>query len=148
MTNAPRNSPVLPTNGREIRNHLTPIIQAGDVQQLVETAERLGQQLVKDRLATAQIRNIFGTARRIQAGMNHQDNTPALWREFVLLKPKLAYQAKRKPEVTRLASWLTEAIDLVERDPQRFIYFMDFFEATLAYHTANGGTDKEERARN
>ena len=148
MTNAPRGNvqnKLLPTQDAQIEQALIKIIQQGDVKALIETAELLGKQLVSENLATAQIRNIFGTARRIQA--MHQELKKAdspLWRDFVLLKPKLAYQARRKKEVKLLVDWLTVAIDLVDRDHTRFVYFMEFFEAVLAYHTANGGSDKEE----
>jgi CRISPR-associated protein Csm2 len=62
-------------------------------------------------------------------------------RELLLLKPKMAYQAKRERGrgVQTLVNVLTEAIDLVEGDRQRFQHFVDFFEATLAYHKAHGG---------
>lgn len=95
-------------------------------------------------LNNTQLRNIFGTARKIQANWrpgNHSSQRRAL----ILLKPKLAYQSQRIKEVEGLANWLIPAIDAVVRDSEssenseeidkRFNYFMDFFEAIVAYHT-------------
>ena len=61
--------------------------------------------------------------------------------DLVMLKPKLAYAAARNDAVTDLKDALTQAIDRVGDDPQRFKNFVDFFEATLAYHKAAGGQD-------
>jgi CRISPR-associated protein Csm2 len=138
------------------------IIVDGDVEQLVKSAEELGKNLVEVGLAASQIRNIFGTARQIQANwpmpnpknpdMN-ADKQRAARRALVLLKPKLAYLAKREEAVRPLQDWLIRAIDAVRADDiqqeyRHFTHFMDFFEATLAYHTAQGGRQQEERRRN
>ena len=60
--------------------------------------------------------------------------------DLVMLKPKLAYAAARNREVTDLKDALTQAIDQVD-DEKKFKNFVDFFEATLAYHKAAGGQD-------
>jgi len=70
-------------------------------------------------------------------------------REFALLQPRLAYQAKRERggAVQALSDELTPAIKLVLKAKadkpdifyQRFRNFVDFFEAILAYHRAFGG---------
>ena len=59
--------------------------------------------------------------------------------DLVMLKPKLAYAAARNEAVADLRDALTQAIDRVGEDPKRFKNFVDFFEATLAYHRAAGG---------
>jgi CRISPR-associated protein Csm2 len=53
----------------------------------------------------------------------------------------MAYQAKRErgQGVKTLTDILTDAIDMIEGDRTRFQNFVDFFEATLAYHKARGG---------
>jgi CRISPR-associated protein Csm2 len=126
---------------------LRAIIVDGDAEKMVKEAESLGGDLARI-LSTNQIRNIFGTVRRIE--MNWPANASAeqaarARRELVLLKPKMAYQAKRERGrgVRVLTDVLTQAIDLVVQGEddlrQRFQYFVDFFEAILAYHKAHGG---------
>jgi len=125
---------------------LRKIIVDGDAEELVRQADALGGQLVKP-LTTSQIRNIFGTVRRIE--MNWPENASEeqarkAHRDLLLLKPKLAYQAKREGErkgrgVGMLRRVLDPAIGLVEGKRDRFQNFVDFFEAILAYHKAYGG---------
>ena len=127
------------------------IIVEGDGQTLVANAHEIGAKLGKN-LTTNQIRAIFGTVRQIE--MNWSETAPAnkqrqAQRDLVLLKPKMAYRASREGYRGRglqaLADTLSQAIDLVtDADGQtdarvRFGYFVDFFEAILAYHKVAGG---------
>jgi len=126
---------------------LQSIIVKGDAKVTVEQARKLGENLAQQKLTTNQIRNIFGTVRRIE--MNWPENASEeqarkAHRDLLLLKPKLAYQAKREGGrrgrgVETLRQVLDQAIDLVEGEHDRFQNFVDFFEATLAYHKAYGG---------
>ena len=102
---------------------------------LVEAAEDLGNRLENRQLKTAQIRKVYGAVKKIQMSDVFHRN------DLIMLKPKLAYAAARNNEVTDLKDALTQAIDRVGDDPQRFKNFVDFFEATLAYHRAAGGRD-------
>ena len=118
------------------------IIVDGDAALLTERAESIGRSLARN-LTTSQIRNVFGTVRQIEMNWGlrateRQQRQAA--RQLVLLKPKLAYQARRErgKGVQELADVLTPAIDLVGEDRDRFQNFVDFFEAILAYHTAAG----------
>ncbi len=118
------------------------IIVEGDVALLVAKAEEIGTALQGAELKSAQIRNIFGTVRQIQAAWPpepDEQQTAAAYRQLQLLKPKLAYQAARNPSVKGLADILTPVIDEVGMDRERFQRFVDFFEAILAYHVAAGG---------
>ena len=121
-------------------------IISGDVEELVVVAKELGETLKNQRLSTNQIRNVFGTVRRIEASWPEQGFTSEEaergYRELALLKPKMAYQAKRAGNrgVSSLATVLTQAIDCVGRDRNRFQNFVEFFEAILAYHKAAGGS--------
>lgn len=100
----------------------------------------------KEELSTNQIRNVFGEVRRIQMRM---DDWPKIESSVLLLKPKLAYAAKRAKSATALAlkevlsSGLDEVIEAETEDEKkkRFLNFVDFFEAVLAYHKAYGGKD-------
>ena len=127
---------------------LRSIIVEGDGKTTVEEADNLGQALAKQRLTTNQIRNIFGTVRRIEMNWPDQPKDEAgvqravkAQRDLLLLKPKMAYQARRERGrgVQMLTDVLSDAIDLVGSDRTKFQYFVDFFEAVLAYHKAHGG---------
>ena len=120
------------------------IVVDGNARLLVQEADRFGQELARDELSKSQIRNAFGTVRQIQAAWETgepQDNL----RKVLLLKPRLSYQKKRAKKVEPLADVLLEGIDLVAApedaatQSKRFGYFVDLFEAILAYHTAYGG---------
>jgi CRISPR-associated protein Csm2 len=105
---------------------------------LVDQAEEIGQALSTS-LTKSQIRNIFGTVRQIQMNWTGEVQKSASYRQLLMLKPKLKYQAARTKEVKPLADVLDKAIDHVEDNQVRFGRFVDFFEAILAYHTAYGG---------
>lgn len=129
------------------KNALQAIIVNGDAKVTVEEAEALGRDLARQ-LTTSQIRNIFGTVRRIEMNWpeearsdEEQQRQTRAQRDLLLLKPKMAYQAKRERGrgVGTLTRVLTDAIDLVDGDRIRFQRFVDFFEAILAYHKAHGG---------
>ena len=100
---------------------------------LVKEAEKFGKQLAQ-KLTTSQIRNIYGAVKKMQ--MKGELDTHKL----LMLKPKLAYAAKRHGRgVETLKDVLTQAIDLVGNDSKKFSRFVAFFEAILAYHRAYGG---------
>jgi CRISPR-associated protein Csm2 len=114
------------------------MIVEGDARTLTDLAETIGTSLARQ-LTTAQIRNVFGTVRQIEMSWGpraSESERKHAARQLLLLKPKLAYQAKG---VQDLADVLIPAIDLVGEDRERFQNFVDFFEAILAYHTAAGG---------
>ena len=117
--------------------------------ELVEMAQQLAQTLVHNNLTSSQIRNVFTEARQIEAmwQMGGEHKISAL-RRLTMLKPKLAYQAARlkqsRIDIQDLQKKLSDAIDEVEKAPadqkdKLFDRFMDFFEAVLAYHRAEGG---------
>ena len=109
------------------------ITEGGEI--LVKKAEQLGKQLARN-LTTSQIRNIYGAVKKMQmkGGLDTH--------KLLMLKPKLAYAAKRHGGgVDTLKVVLTQAIDHVGDDQQNFNRFVDFFEAILAYHKDAGGRD-------
>ena len=107
------------------------ITEGGEI--LVKEAEQRGQQLARN-LTTSQIRNIYSAVKKMQ--MKGELDTHKL----LMLKPKLAYAAKRHGGgVDTLKDVLTQAIDLVGNDSKKFNRFVDFFEAILAYHKFYGG---------
>ncbi len=115
---------------------------------LVKEADKLGKDLARNRLSTNQIRALFGEVRQIEAQWQMGDSQrQKAERRLILLKPKMAYRAKRERGrgVQELVSVLDPAIDLViqEKDEGKkyanFQRFVEFFEAILAYHKAHGG---------
>jgi len=141
MVNQGQSAPPLPVDNDALKR----IIVEGNPEKLDDTAKRLGDHLARNGLTTSQIRNIYGTAKTIQSKwLMGSQRAAASW-DLVMLKPKLEYQAKRHRSVEPLKNWLVAAINLVRApnsdvsEDQRFSRFMDFFEATLAYHTASGG---------
>jgi CRISPR-associated protein Csm2 len=121
------------------------IIRGEDVESAkltVEWGKKLGKHLKRD-LKSSQIRGIFGQVRQIEMNWPSDIDDPqqarAAERELILLKPKLAYQAERVQGVSDLAELLSAAIDQVQGNRKYFQRFVDFFEAVLAYHKAEGG---------
>lgn len=120
------------------------IIVQGDTRMLVTQAEKLGRNFKDAGLTTSQIRNIFGTVRQIEMlwpldAQKDDEETQTAMRELLLLKPRLAYQARRTRQVEGLRDVLILAIDAVGYNRLHFQRFADFFEAILAYHIAAGG---------
>lgn len=121
------------------------IISQGDIEALVNTAEKVGEEIAKQ-LTTSQIRNIFGEVRRIEMNWRDEKDAPDAYRKVVLLQPKLAYQARRERGrgVELLKDVLDPCIEEIRKAPEAkrkeyFMRFVDFFEAILAYHKAYGG---------
>lgn len=115
---------------------------------LVKTANDLGKDLARSRLSTNQIRALFGEVRQIEGQWNMGgEQIDLARRRLYLLKPKMAYRAKRErgQAVRQLVDVLDPALDLVlvEKDQEKqsanFTRFVEFFEAILAYHKASGG---------
>ncbi len=116
---------------------------------LVKVSDRLGRELKVSGLATNQIRALFGEMRLIEAMWSaaNEDQRRAALRKLILLKPKMAYRARR--ERGRAVQELVEVLDVAvneviqEPDPKlqtgHFTRFVEFFEAILAYHKAYGG---------
>jgi CRISPR-associated protein Csm2 len=105
-------------------------------------AEKLGEYLKGEKFSTSQIRNVYGEVKRIeQRGIKNPDS----YSSFLLLKPKLAYAAKRAKENSAgtFKNELNKAINVVLEDTNtiesRFRNFCQLFEAILAYHKAFGG---------
>ncbi len=108
----------------------------------IEFAESFGKFLQEAKFTTSQIRSVFGEVKRIQLkGFDKEQER----RSFLLLRPKVAYAAKRAENkgATAFQQVIDQAIKTVaveEPDSdRRFVNFCHLFEAILAYHKANGG---------
>jgi len=115
---------------------------------VVKWADQLGRDLKEMGLTTSQIRALFGEVRQIEAQWSVDTATrQTAARRLVLLKPKMAYRARKErgKAVSYLVDALYPALDLViqEKDHKKqdgnFARFVEFLEAILAYHKAYGG---------
>ncbi len=127
----------------EIRTIIT---DPNGAETLVKVASSLADDLKKNGLTTAQIRALFGEVRQIEAEWDMENKKQEAFRRLILLKPKLAYRARKErgQAVKMLVDVLDKALDLVTKsDPTsrdgNFRRFVEFFEAILAYHKAFGG---------
>jgi CRISPR-associated protein Csm2 len=100
----------------------------GDIEKLVNNAEKLGIHLGKEKMTTSQIRNIYSDVKQMQKFKPYELN---------LLRPKMAYAAKRNRETKDLQEVLDFAIRKID-DENKFEKFKDFFEAIVAYHYKYG----------
>jgi len=119
---------------------------SGSYKNAIEFAEQFGEEIVRQGLTTSQIRNFFGEVRRIQMKGIENEKTA-----FLLLKPKLAYAAKRaakqgadmfKDVILKAHEVVMEAKDNDDEFEARFKNFVDFLEAILAYHKVH---EKDKR---
>jgi CRISPR-associated protein Csm2 len=128
------------------------------IRDLVQDAEKLGEDLKQNRLETNQVRKFLDAVKRIKANLvdevSEEQNLPkpkpveqvkknqklseANLIDIVLLKPKLAYAAARQRSAEPLQSVLNVSIDRVhtETDFERLVQFV---ESIIAYHKAAGG---------
>lgn len=118
------------------------ITQAPD-EQMIQFADEAAEKMKNKELTTSQIRNFFSEVIRIKENGILKNRT-----EFLMLKPKIAYAAKRsgKKGAEIFKDIMTKAIELVmqaENDDteleKRFKNFHALFEAILAYHKVHGG---------
>lgn len=115
------------------------IIGEGDPDMIVDKANQIGDAVRE--VKSSQIRGIFATVRQIQ--LSWDTNPNKAYRSAVLLKPRIAYSAKRN-DLFGLDGVLVTALDHVKGDNdaerrKRFNHFTEFFEAIVAYHKVHGG---------
>lgn len=149
---------------KECLDNLSAIINdSNGTQKLVQCADSFGKNLARAGLTTSQIRALFGEVRQIESqwkmGLQHmqdseqntvgEEQVRQAKRRLILLKPKLAYRARKKEPngkgpLTDLVKVLDKALDIVQEsdDPNKsFFNFVAYFEAILAYHKGHGGKD-------
>lgn len=108
----------------------------------VNFAEEFGLYLANQKYSTTQIRNIFGEIKRLQMEGKWSNEIET---SLLLLKPKLAYGAKRQTKketesaAKDLKKFLCKGIDIVissDNKKKCFDSFANIYEAILAYHKA------------
>lgn len=130
-------------------------VEQGLDQEAIQYAESFGKQLAGkaqtneryySALTTSQIRNFFGSVKKMQQAASLDKEAQFDQTEFLLLKPRLAYAIKRNStnggrdfaDVMQAAMDAVAASDHQNRT-QRFKNFAALLEAILAYHRAAGG---------
>lgn len=111
-------------------NKLEQIIKEGDTDALIGYAEAVAKEAFEADLGTTQVRNIYGVVKQMQVQAEPD------YAQLTLLIPKLLYVAAKQSALGTLAAVLSEAIQMVEKESERFERFCDFFEAIVAYHYA------------
>lgn len=112
-------------------------LSEGLSKETVEYTKAFGKHLSQSYkgISTSQIRNIYGELKRIELKGFVNEKT-----SFLLLKPKVAYAAKRHSSVGMkdFKNVFDKAYDKIN-DEKSFLNFMQIMEATLAYHKSFGG---------
>ena len=121
-----------PSMEDEITSHISerPSFEKYTGDTLVKDAEKLAGS-IKD-LKTAQLRRIYGEVKRMEMDFKKDESSFSRDR-VVMLKPRLAYAASKKPEMIRIKNIFSKCIDKIQ-SPEDFSQFVSFFEAILAYH--------------
>lgn len=120
------------------RNFNVDWIKVSITKECIEYTKKFGK-FLSDRhegnLTTSQIRMVYGELKRIQMKGFEKEQTA-----FLLLRPKMAYADKRNESngLKELKKVFDKAYQYVET-AKHFDNFMNFMEATLAYHKAFGG---------
>ncbi len=128
--------------GHNLLQHFNPDwIKKGLDRDAVRFADKFGKIISHkfNGISTSQIRNVYGEMKRIQLKGFDNEKTA-----FLLLKPKLAYNAGRhKREGMQLfKEFFNKAYDLIEpgeKGKKQYENLMLLMEAILAYHKAYGG---------
>ena len=111
-------------------------ITDGITKEAIKFCEKFGKHIKNNGLSTSQIRNVYGELKRIQLKGFKKEKT-----SFLLLKPKMAYAAKRAKNsgATDFKKVFDKAFDLIDNSSEKYKNFMDIMEAILAYHKSFGG---------
>jgi len=124
------------------REEIQQWVNNGPTVDLIRSAETFGHQLVRGKLTTSQIRQVFTRMKNIES--KGIDATRLA--DLLMLKPLIAYAEGRNKcdGLTHLKNLVCDGIDQVaaargDELRSRFKNFVKLFEAVLAYHRASGG---------
>lgn len=119
-----------------------PILLIQEAKQLAEelknppTGRRpTGEQI---KATKTQVRRLFGTLQQIE--MRWQTNRDDAFRDMLLFKPRMVYQASRHEALKPLIAAIEDGIDEVSRDKndrKKLKRLVQFFEATVAYYVGS-----------
>lgn len=109
----------------------------------MQLCEELATDMVAANVSSSFLRNFFGELRRIEAGGFESHRA-----DFVLLRPKLAYTSARamdRNDKTNAIKAFQELYKLSAanvKDSHGFKNLVSIMEAIIAFHKANGGSNK------
>ena len=121
---------------KQIKSHTPRILKKEDMDDInlfLDLTEQFGK-LCSKKISTSQIRAIFSIVKKLP------DKFDVCKKDLNLLRPKLAYQKGRFPQLEPLTDVLIELIKNVN-DDLSLKGFKEFFEAIIAYHKAYGGRE-------
>jgi len=116
------------------------ILSDEHAKEMVDEAEYIAKKMI-NLVSSSQFRNIYGAIKKLE--MSEYDEK--VYRQLVLIKPKLAYMKGRalKKQVFQYENFetiISTAIDSVDKNKKEtFKRFCQFIEAILAYHKVYGG---------
>lgn len=115
-----------------------------DPQKINEVAREQGEKFAR-RIRTNQIRNVYSTIAKIRSDFfRGGNNFEAVYRDLVMLRPKLAYAVGRNNDVRPFQELFDEAINGVINSVEKEKALSNFFllaESVVAYHKYFGGKD-------
>ena len=108
----------------------------------IENLQKWGHYFAEDdnylkKVSTSQLRKFFGALKQIQADFGNKKG------EVILLDAKLAYAVgrdvdnktgKNKTKIKEFYDLVSPIIRVVNEEKAKFKYFVDVFEAIVAYH--------------
>jgi CRISPR type III-A-associated protein Csm2 len=129
------------------------IVETDDPNTLVAEAKNLAKQLKQDEGTKTQIRKLFGTMRLIERSwpirLERQEDIEQrddAYRQLMLFGPRLAYESSRQSSIQSISETIQEGIKYIKKDDRRTMQrLVEFFEAVLAYHTAESQASRGGR---
>ena len=125
-------------------------IKEGFKRDCIKYMEEFGQYLSEGRnaLTTSQIRNFYGEVKRLEMKLSGSESEvwQSVMQDFLLLKPKLAYNAARAAKTTKNTKLIDfkkvifEAHDSVD-NKKEYLAFSQLIEGIIAFHKSFGGRD-------
>jgi CRISPR-associated protein Csm2 len=110
-----------------------------DPQQLTKFAEDSAKQFALNKITTNQIRNLYSEIVKIKTQFQKKKDPSfsEIRKEFILLKPKLAYMTARNKDLKPMKNIFEKFVDMVDESQNKnkaLELFFDFSEAVVAYH--------------
>lgn len=117
------------------------IIETDNPKLLIDQAKKLAKEIKSTEATRTQVRSLFGTLRKIEmswptqiADDQEQQQLDGAYRQLILLMPRLAYVARKHPELIEFTKTLQAGIEHVKKDDLKtFKRMMQFSEAVVAY---------------
>ena len=123
-------------NGYLTDGDMRQIVENGNMQVVVTKAKEAAQRMADKKVTSSQLRNIFGSIKKIQLKVNSGRDVN-FQKELLLLIPKLYYASKRaNGKLDKLRDDIEGMVKLIGNDTNKFNNFYNYIEAVLAYHKA------------